>query len=59
MASEAHADPGIPDSDRPADTPRQVESRALFGEARVVTIRHGEDLYTLRITRAEKLILTK
>jgi hemin uptake protein HemP len=59
MARAAHADPDIPDSGRPADTPRQVESRSLFGEARVVTIRHGEELYTLRITRAEKLILTK
>jgi hemin uptake protein HemP len=59
MAREACADPDTPDSDTPADTPREVESRTLFGGARVVTIRHGDDLYTLRITRAEKLILTK
>ena len=59
MARAAHADPDNPDSDSRSETPRQVESRTLFGEARVVTIRHGEELYTLRITRAEKLILTK
>ncbi|HET7409764.1 MAG TPA: hemin uptake protein HemP [Paracoccaceae bacterium] len=36
-----------------------IESSALFGEARTVSIRHGAELYTLRITRADKLILTK
>ena len=59
MAREACADPDTPDSGTPANAPREVESRTLFGGARIVTIRHGGDLYTLRITRAEKLILTK
>lgn len=36
-----------------------VDSKTLFGAARVLMIRHGEDVYTLRITRSDKLILTK
>jgi len=36
-----------------------IDSKALFGAAKVVLIRHGEDVYTLRITRSDKLILTK
>ncbi len=59
MAREACADPDTSGPENPLEAPRQVESRALFGQARVVTIRHGDELYTLRITRAEKLILTK
>lgn len=39
--------------------PREIESRALFDGDRTVSIRHGAELYTLRITRADKLILTK
>lgn len=37
----------------------EVDSRALLGTARIVTIRHGSEVYTLRETRAGKLILTK
>ncbi|MEM6356775.1 MAG: hemin uptake protein HemP [Pseudomonadota bacterium] len=36
-----------------------VDSRSLLGDSNTVTIRHGEVLYTLRQTRAGKLILTK
>ena len=36
-----------------------IESSDLFGGARTVAIRHGDDVYTLRITRSDKLILTK
>lgn len=36
-----------------------VESRALFGSRREITIRHGDQEYRLRITKQEKLILTK
>lgn len=57
MAREACADPAEQGSE---DTPPpQIDSRTLFAGARVITIRHGQDRYTLRITRAEKLILTK
>lgn len=38
---------------------REIDSRALFDGARTVAIRHGAETYTLRITRADKLILTK
>lgn len=50
------------DKERPENipaSPRQIDSRTLFGDERTLTIQHGKDLYTLRITRAEKLLLTK
>ena len=37
----------------------RIDSRALFGARNVLTIRHAEQDYTLRITRNGKLILTK
>jgi len=52
----------IPKRDVPEeqkDFTRHIDSRTLFGEERVLTIQHGDDFYTLRITRAEKLLLTK
>ena len=36
-----------------------IDSRAIFGEGNEVTIRHGDQLYRLRITRHGKLILNK
>ena len=36
-----------------------VESRALFGGHREIIIRHGDQEYRLRITKQDKLILTK
>jgi hemin uptake protein HemP len=36
-----------------------IDSRTLFCFSRVVTIDHGGESYTLRLTRANKLILTK
>lgn len=36
-----------------------LESRELLGSAMERLIRHGEELYRLRLTRAGKLILTK
>lgn len=38
---------------------RVIDTGTLFAGARTVCIRHGAELYTLRITRADKLILTK
>ena len=55
----ACADPCKPETEEPAETSRQIDSRPSFGRSRVLTIQHGEDVYTLRITRAQKLILTK
>jgi len=39
--------------------PRRVESAALFQRAREVVIVHGAQEYRLRITKSDKLILTK
>jgi hemin uptake protein HemP len=37
----------------------RVDSRELFVETREITIAHGEDIYRLRLTAQNKLILTK
>ena len=42
-----------------AQTPRQLDSRSLLGAARELRIRHNGAVYTLRLTRQDKLILTK
>ncbi len=46
---------------RPAERPgrRVVSSADLFRNARELVIVHGAEEYRLRITRADKLILTK
>lgn len=43
----------------PVGRPRVVRTEDLFGTTREVIIRHGQEEYRLRITRADKLILTK
>jgi hemin uptake protein HemP len=48
----------------PANAPhagaeREVRSEDLFGDARIVLIRHADAIYTLRRTSSGKLILTK
>ena len=40
-------------------TPPVVDSATLMGGRRELLIRHGEDVYRLRITASNKLILTK
>jgi hemin uptake protein HemP len=45
--------------EQPATQGGQVDIRELVGRRRQVTISHGGDNYTLRITRNGKLILTK
>lgn len=40
-------------------SPLVVRSEELFGSRRELIIKHGEEEYRLRITRADKLILTK
>ena len=42
-----------------APAPSLVRSEQLFGARREIIIRHGENDYRLRITKANKLILTK
>jgi len=46
---------------RPAEHPRRrvVSSAELFRNACELVIVHGDEEYRLRITRADKLILTK
>lgn len=36
-----------------------IESKVLFKEATSVRIQHGNDVYILRVTKTNKLILTK
>ena len=37
----------------------RLDSRELFGETREIMIGHGGDVYRLRLTALNKLILTK
>ncbi|MEP9378108.1 hemin uptake protein HemP [Aquabacter sp. CN5-332] len=37
----------------------QMDSRDLFASSRVITIAHGSQVYQLRLTAQDKLILTK
>lgn len=37
----------------------RIESRELFASSREITISHGDDIYRLRLTSQNKLILTK
>ena len=42
-----------------AATTQRLSSQQLFGHLREIAIEHKGEVYTLRITRNEKLILTK
>jgi hemin uptake protein HemP len=37
----------------------RISSRELFASGRQITIEHGSELYSLRVTAQNKLILTK
>ena len=43
----------------PPARPPIVRTEQLFGSRREIIIKHGQEEYRLRITRADKLILTK
>ncbi len=43
----------------PQGCSRRLDSEALFGGSREVTIEHKGQVYRLRITRYDRLILTK
>jgi len=43
----------------PPPRPPIVRTDELFGTRREVIIKHGEKEYRLRVTRSDKLILTK
>ena len=53
------ADPSEPMSTPGPGAPRRLDSAALFERAREIVIVHGGQEYRLRITRSDKLILTK
>lgn len=38
---------------------QRIDSRQLFHDGREVTILHGQEIYRLRLTAQNKLILTK
>ncbi|MEM9369657.1 MAG: hemin uptake protein HemP [Pseudomonadota bacterium] len=46
-------------TERYATEPEVINSSTLFGSATIVRIRHRDEVYTLRVTRADKLLLTK
>lgn len=45
--------------DRANLVPRSIDVQALMGEGKLIMIEHGESRYFLRMTRNNKLILTK
>jgi len=69
MAELTNNDPARLKDERPnsVDAPtrmiaisdQKIDSRDLFIATREIMIRHGEDVYRLRLTAQNKLILTK
>jgi hemin uptake protein HemP len=51
--------PAADHDDSPDPAAPSVASADLLGQARELTILHGQDTYRLRLTRHGKLILTK
>jgi hemin uptake protein HemP len=43
----------------PSHAPRSIDVRSLLGKDQLVMIEHGDSRYVLRMTRNNKLILTK
>lgn len=54
-----HTAPSAPESPASGQDAPRVSSADLFRGQRTVEIDHGEQRYTLRLTRDNKLILTK
>lgn len=46
-------------AERAQETVPCIDSQVLFGQARLIHIEHGGQCYVLRITRENRLILTK
>lgn len=59
MELEVAPDPQPPNEAPATPTPSAVTSRELFGGARLLQIEHNGEIYTLRVTRNDRLILTK
>ena len=59
---QRHVRTGNADEVRPGRSgvrAREVDVRQLLDGAREIRIRHRDEVYTLRLTRLDKLILTK
>ncbi len=59
MSELEHESKARADSARSGSKERLVSSRELLGEDRLLRIEHKGEIYTLRVTRNERLILTK
>jgi hemin uptake protein HemP len=60
MSEPTAATERSPDERSPVrQEPAVLTSEALFAGRREITIRHGTEQYRLRLTRMNKLILTK
>ncbi|HNJ77249.1 MAG TPA: hemin uptake protein HemP [Azospira sp.] len=49
----------LPDVPSPSEMPSRLDSTQIFRGQKTVEIEHGEQRYTLRVTKDNKLILTK
>lgn len=49
----------LPDAPPPSEMPSRLDSTQIFRGQKTVEIEHGEQRYTLRVTKDNKLILTK
>jgi hemin uptake protein HemP len=58
-AMSSSNDEGQPSSRTIAVIGDRIDSRELFASGRQITIEHGSELYSLRLTSQNKLILTK
>lgn len=59
MSGHRPGDPSAAGKSAPRPRAQVIDSRALFADTRELLIRHGNDLYRLRVTQSGKLILTK
>lgn len=55
----SHASPAPGATPRQAGEAPRLDTATLFAAGREVVIAHGEELYRLRLTRQNRLILTK
>jgi len=58
-ASEAGGDAHGEGATGTPEPPRTLDARELLGERRILLIAHRGEIYTLRLTRNDRLILTK
>ena len=57
--SFASGKPGPDSGGMPAEAVQRVRARELLGSRGIVQIEHRGEIYTLRITKNDRLILTK